>query len=393
MHESASLATMSSMSPWEIVWICLSLVMAATALTVSVLLWRERRHRLHTQGRGLPDAAAGDAASSPPPRRVVAFVANPSKPDVESLKEPVLAACRATGLEPLWIETTVEDPGVGQAREAVAQGAEVVVATGGDGTVRAVAEAMIGTGVPMGLLPVGTGNLLARNLDIPVTDLDEALTIALDGRDRSIDVGWLEVLEVPDADDDDADLAEVGSKHLFTVIGGVGFDAAMVADTNSTLKARVGWMAYFAAGVRHLHGRRLEASIQLDDQPPVTTRLRTLLVGNCGRLPGGITLIPDAVVDDGILDVAAIDTRGGIAGWAQLFGDVVLQGLGVKPVELPNRIGRIDHTQCRSITARVRGGEQAQVDGDIIGRASAIKAWVEPGALLVRNPRRITIGR
>ena len=150
---------------------------------------------------------------------------------------------------------------------------------------------------------------------------------------------------------------------------------------------------YFAAGVRHLHGRRLEASIQLDDQPPVTTRLRTLLVGNCGRLPGGITLIPDALVDDGILDIAAIDTRGGIAGWAQLFGEVVLQGLGVKTVELPNRIGRIDHTQCRSVIARILGGEQAQVDGDIIGRASAIKAWVEPGALVVRSPRRITIAR
>ena len=384
---------MSSTSPWEIVWICLSLVMAATALTVSVLLWRERHHRLHATAQGLPDAAAGDPAATPPPRRVVAFVANPSKPDVASLKEPVLAACRATGLDPLWIETSVEDPGVGQAREAVAQGAEVVIATGGDGTVRAVAEAMVGTGVPMGLLPVGTGNLLARNLDIPVTDLDEALTIALDGRDRSIDVGWLEVLDAPAPRDEDDEVAEVGKTHLFTVIGGVGFDAAMVADTNSTLKARVGWMAYFAAGVRHLHGRRLEASIELDDEPPVSTRLRTLLVGNCGRLPGGITLIPDAVVDDGILDVAAIDTRGGIAGWAQLFGDVVLQGLGIKPVELPNRIGRIDHTQCRSITARVRGGEQAQVDGDIIGRASAIKAWVEPGALIVRNPRRITIGR
>ena len=387
---------MSSMSPWEIVWICLSLVMAAAALTVSILLWRERRRAWRRpQAHGLPDGAAGDTVASPPPRRVVAFVANPSKPDVGSLKEPVLAACRATGLEPLWIETSVEDPGVGQAREAVAQGAEVVIATGGDGTVRAVAEAMVGTGVPMGLLPVGTGNLLARNLDIPVADLDEALTIALDGRDRSIDVGWLEVLEAPAPNDDEAeaDLAEVGSKHLFTVIGGVGFDAAMVADTNSTLKAKVGWMAYFAAGVRHLHGRRLEASIQLDDQPPVTTRLRTLLVGNCGRLPGGITLIPDALVDDGTLDIAAIDTRGGIAGWAQLFGEVVLQGLGVKTVELPNRIGRIDHTQCRSVTARIRGGEQAQVDGDIIGRASAIKAWVEPGALVVRSPRRITIAR
>ena len=100
--------------------------------------------------------------------------------------------------------------------------------------------------------------------------------------------------------------------------------------------------------------------------------------------------MPDAVVDDGLLDIAALDTRGGIAGWAQLFGEVVMQGFGVSN-DLPNKIGRIDHTQCESITVRVREGEQTQVDGDIIGRARAIRSWVDPGALTVRVPRRIRL--
>lgn len=380
-----------SMSGWEIFWIVLAVLMAATALTLSVALWRGR-HR-HTVAPALDPTTTSTPPE--PARRVVAFVANPSKPDVARLEQSVMRACRSAGFEPLWIETTVEDPGFGQAREAVAKGAEVVVAAGGDGTVRAVAEALIGTGVPLGLLPVGTGNLLARNLDIPVANLDEAITIALGGRDRSIDVGWLKVLEAAPGDPDDENAsrrpAEAGSTHLFLVIGGIGFDAAMVADTNADLKAKVGWMAYFAAGIRHLHGRRLEVSIAIDDDPFVQTRLRTLLVGNCGRLPGGITLIPDAVVDDGILDVAAIDTRGGIAGWAQLFGEVVMQGLGVRTLAT-TKIGRIDHVQCRRIVARVRGGEQAQVDGDIIGRARAVESWIEPGALLVRSPRKISLG-
>src|SRR5699024_11624914 len=108
------------------------------------------------------------------------------------------------------------------------------------------------------------------------------------------------------------------------------FDAAMIADTDTTLKAKVGWIAYFLGGIRHLHGRRLEAHVALDESRRTSMKLRTLLVGNCGRLPGGITLLPDALVDDGILDIAAIDTRGGVAGWAQLFGEVVMQGLGVQ---------------------------------------------------------------
>jgi len=372
---------MNSMSGWEIFWIALAVVLAAGAFTFSFLAWRSRHltHALHAA-----HAAPPTTADAPP--RVVAFVANPSKPDVAHLREPVERACRGLGLEPLWLETTVEDPGVGQARAALEAGAEVVVAAGGDGTVRAVATALQGTGVPMGLLPVGTGNLLARNLDIPVTDLARSLEIALEGRDRAIDVAWLRVDDAPAGDD----AAEVGAEHIFLVISGIGFDAAMIADTDTTLKAKVGWVAYFLGGIRHLHGRRLEAHARLDGTRRSSMRLRTLLVGSCGRLPGGLTLLPDAVVDDGILDVAAIDTRGGVAGWAQLFGEVVMQGFGVQP-HPPTRIGRIDHTQCREITVDVPGGAQAQVDGDPIGRATTITCRVDHADLVVRVPRAITL--
>ncbi|MGP7959421.1 diacylglycerol/lipid kinase family protein [Sanguibacter sp. A247] len=371
---------MEMMSGWVIFLIALAVALAAGAFVLSYLTWRSRPVGRAPHVTRIP---APDDEPSPP--RVVAFVANPSKPDVAQLREPVEAACHLLGLEPLWLETTVDDPGVGQAREALEAGAEVVIAAGGDGTVRAVATALQGSGTPMGLLPVGTGNLLARNLDIPVADLSRCLEIALEGRDRAIDVAWLRVTDAPDEDG-----AEVGSTHIFLVIAGIGFDAAMIADTDTTLKARVGWIAYFLGGMRHLHGRRLEAHVDLDDGRRSSMKLRTLLVGNCGKLPGGITLLPDARLDDGILDVAAIDTRGGVAGWAQLFGEVVMQGLGVQPLAT-NRIGRIDHTQCRTITAQVPGGAQGQVDGDPIGRASAFECWVDPGDLIVRVPRTITL--
>lgn len=367
-------------------------------LLALVLLVRQRelRRRIESPGVTRSARALRLAREIEGSGQLVAFVANPSKPDVAHLRAAVLRLCAEQELpEPLWLETTVEDPGVGQTREAVERGADVVVAMGGDGTVRAVAEGLVGTGVPMGLMPLGTGNLLARNLDIPLSDPLAAMRVAVEGRDRTIDVGWLRVQrwesdvhdDVAEAADDLLDDGDVVRDHIFLVIAGVGFDAAMVADADEQLKARVGWIAYFVAGMKHLHGRRSRVHVRLDDQPVTTTRLRSLLIGNCGKLPGGITLLPDAELDDGWFDVAAIDTRAGIAGWAQLFGEVVLQGVGVRN-DLPAKIGRIDHTRAQEVRLVVPGGDHVQVDGDVVGRVTELTARVDPGALVVRVPTR-----
>lgn len=373
-------------------WLAIAaLAVAVVALVVALGLRAQQTRQRRAHGdEALP---VEEPALEDDPRELVAFVANPSKPDVAGLEAVVRASFADAALpEPLWFETTVEDPGVGQTRAALAQGADVVVAVGGDGTVRAVAEGMVGSSRTMGLVPVGTGNLLARNLDLPVGDARAALAVVIAGSDRPVDVGWVKVLRYADvtpAEGDEPGTApdparDTDKEHIFLVIAGLGFDAAMVADTDDDLKAKVGWVAYFVAGIRHLHGRRMRARIQLDDTPPVDARLRSLLIGNCGRLPGGLTLLPDAVIDDGILDVAAIDTRGGVVGWAQLFGEVVMQGLGVRN-DLPAKIGRIDHARARRVRVRVEGGEQAQVDGDVLGLAVEIEARVDPGALVVRT--------
>jgi diacylglycerol kinase (ATP) len=382
---------------WE-AWVAVCAGIAAlSALLLVLILWmrqRELRRRIESPGAGLSARALRLSRDVQEAGEVVAFVANPSKSDVPALKAAILRARAAQGYPaPLWYETTIEDPGVGQTRAAVAAGADVVVAIGGDGTVRAVAEGLVGTGVPMGLMPLGTGNLLARNLDLPLSDPLAALRIALEGRDRTIDVGWLRVLRwesdvddpVAEAADDLPDALDLPRDHIFLVIAGLGFDAAMVAATGEELKRRVGWIAYFLSGMRHLHGRRTRMHVRLDDQPMTTTRLRSLLIGNCGKLPGGLTLLPDAVLDDGWLDIAAIDTRGGIAGWAQLFGEVVLQGAGMRN-DLPAKIGRIDHTRAQQVRVVVQGGEHVQVDGDIVGRVTELSARVDPAALVVRVP-------
>lgn len=351
-------------------------VLAVAAIWLGI--WVARRQAAIQSALGLSDEPA--PAPAEPTGPLVAVVANPSKPGVAGLRARVVAAALARGWpEPMWLETTPGDPGTGQARAALDAGARLVVAAGGDGTVRAVAGVLAHTGVPMGLLPQGTGNLLARNLDLPLGDRAAALAIALDGVDRAIDVGRLSVERWAEADPPPG----ARSEHVFLVIGGVGVDAAMVADADENLKARVGWIAYFVAAVRHLHGRRVRVRVQVDDRPWIEVRGRSMLVGNCGRLPGGITLLPDAKVDDGWLDLAAIDTRGGVAGWAQLLGEVLLQRVGVRN-ELPAKIGRIDHVRARSVRLQIVGGEQVQVDGDSVGRARQVSVRVDPGALVVR---------
>jgi len=308
----------------------------------------------------------------------------------------------------MWFETTLADPGVGQARAAVERGATTVVAVGGDGTVRAVAEALAGTDVAMGLIPLGTGNLLARNLDLPLTDTDELLRLALTGPARTIDVGWLRVEKYEDTVSDDiaeaaddvpqASGGQVGAPppgssepprdHVFLVIAGLGFDAAVMGDADEGLKQRVGWFAYFLAGIRHLNARRMRLTLSVDDGVLKPVRVRSLLIGNCGRLPGGITLLPAAQIDDGVLDLGAIDTRGGIAGWTQLAGEVALQGIGVRN-ELPGKMGKIEHSRARTVRVTADRAEQIQVDGDNIGEAFELSARVAPAALRVRTAMRV----
>ena len=197
--------------------------------------------------------------------RRIGVVVNPTKfDDLGDVKDRVGKLCADHGWgEPVFLETTEEDPGVGQAQDALDRGIDVLCPLGGDGTVRAVATALVGTDTPMGLLPGGTGNLLARNLELPTDDLARAVVVALTGRNRHIDVGWMRL------DPDEAHLEEhVGEgssagprRHAFLVMAGLGLDAAIMDNTSEKLKSRIGWTAYVPAGLKHLLVERFKASL------------------------------------------------------------------------------------------------------------------------------------
>ncbi len=254
------------------------------------------------------------------------FVVNPSKPQAAQRRAHIEQFCRDKGLTDVeFIDTQLDKDGRACAKEALANGADVVVAVGGDGTVRTVASAMSGTGHAMGIIPIGTGNLFARNMGIPIDDIDAALTVATSHGSRHVDVGRLSLLDDPKAD----------HGHAFLIIAGVGFDAAMIDDTDPQLKKNISWLAYFVGGVKNLFTPKYRGDVTITSTDgSMHTRhgvaFRTFMAGNCGQIPV-FSLMPNASYDDGILDFEIIDTSGGIFGWANLFGDVVHQTITGKP--------------------------------------------------------------
>jgi diacylglycerol kinase family enzyme len=238
-----------------------------------------------------------------------AVVYNPIKVDLAKLKKAVATTQKAAGWRAsLWLPTTEDEIGTAQARQAVEAGVDVVLAAGGDGTVRAVAEGLQGSGVALALLPSGTGNLLARNLDIPVAQLEASIDTAFHGADRPIDVGVIE-LQRPD-----------GSRetHSFVVLAGLGIDAKMLANTNAELKKRVGWLAYVDAIVRSLRdSEKVRMRYRIDGREERTASVHTVLIGNVGLLPGNLVLLPDAEPDDGLFDIVALRPEG-FGGWVQI---------------------------------------------------------------------------
>lgn len=292
-----------------------------------------------------------------------AVVANPSKlDDAEATRRVLEEVSETHGWDrPLWVETTEEDPGGGQTREALAQGADLVCALGGDGTVRAVAEVLAGGDVPLGLLPAGTGNLLARALDLTLDSLEDAMSVALTGRTARIDVGTLRV-------DGSAD------EQVFLVMAGMGLDAETMDRADERLKGAVGWLAYLVSGMRAAIGGGFTAHVRTDDGPTVRRAVRSVVVGNSGRLQGGMKLMPDARLDDGLLDVAVIAPRG-LAGWVRTIVSIITSGRG-----------HADLARLQGTTVRVAAGEPTatQLDGDPVGEHRQMVCRVRPGALLVR---------
>jgi YegS/Rv2252/BmrU family lipid kinase len=296
-----------------------------------------------------------------------AVVVNPTKvADLDELQHDLTATMTAAGWgTPLWLPTTAADPGYGMTQRALDDGVTLVVACGGDGTVRVVLTVLAGSGIPIGIVPTGTGNLLARNLGLPLGDPQAALRIALTGVDRAIDVARIE----PGNRDQ--------RPERFAVMAGVGFDAAMMRDAPRQLKTRMGWAAYLVSAAKHLRDSSMRVQVRIDQDEPIRARARTVVIGNVSTLPGGLQLLPDARPDDGVLDVAIIISHS-LTDWARILARVLTHHAGVDARYSTHRGKTID------VTTSAR--QPRQIDGDLIADSDQLTAQIEAAALLVRVP-------
>ena len=394
----------------------------------------------------------GTRATTRTGRPLACVVVNPSKPRataaVRSLLEGELREAGYAG--PVWLETSVSEPGTMQARLALAAGASLVVAAGGDGTVRSVAAGLAGTGAQMGIVPLGTANLAARNLGVPVGDARAAARVVAHGINLPADLAWVRTEpwsdpgalpnpappgdprwrtdsppvtgraaaaspDSPPAAADPADSRQLsaeaaravhtiqratrrphqwtrptlGDEHACMVVAGIGFDAGLVASTRPALKARVGWGAYALAAMENLGSPRMDLVLSLLDEAGARRverlRARNLLVANGGRLPAGITLLPQARTDDGLLDVAVIDTVAGLAGWSSLARQV-LPPYAAHYSESGRSLGRVMLRRGGEVAVQLSAPALVEVDGDLLAPTQSMRVRLAPGALLIRRP-------
>lgn len=316
-------------------------------------------------------------------RRTAAVIYNPAKVDLDLLQTSVSReAADVDWAQTLWFETSKEDAGQQAAAKALEQAVDLVIVAGGDGTVRAVIEALRGHDIPVALLPFGTGNLLARNLKMSLDDVPGSIHAAFTGSERAIDVGVIRI----ERNDKTRD------EHAFVVMTGLGLDAKMMRNTDEDLKKKAGWAAYLKAMATSLRDKNeLHVRFRLDDGKPFRATVHTLMLANCGSLPGNILLLPDAVLDDGQLDLLMARPRGFI-GWIRTLAKIAWTNQVMRRTETGRDLagrqksdGDLHYDTATSFTARFSRPEEIELDGDPFGKATAIKAWIEPASLRVKT--------
>jgi YegS/Rv2252/BmrU family lipid kinase len=291
----------------------------------------------------------------------IAVVANAGKSVGGGLPELRRELERNGVYEPLWIEVPKSKYAPPQVKRAIEEeGAELLFLWGGDGLVQRAIDALANSGseIPLAIVPAGTANLLATNLGIP-QDIEQAVAVGLHGERRKLDV------------------ARLNGEH-FAVMAGAGFDAAMIAQADGTLKDRFGRLAYVWTGSRSLRAKPFKAKIDVDGVPWYRGDASCILIGNVGRLFGGIEVFEDARPDDGRVEVGVVNAEG-VSDWVRTLARTAVGQAERSPLVQSTSATKIRVNLDRKVLYEMDGGDRSKV--------KSFKVKVLPGAITVCVPR------
>jgi YegS/Rv2252/BmrU family lipid kinase len=266
----------------------------------------------------------------------------------------------AAGVEdPFWCEVPKSRKAPAQVRRALDEGAELIFAWGGDGMVQRCIDVLAGTGVSLAIIPAGTANLFATNLGIP-KDIEQAVAIGLHGARRTLDVGRF-------------------NGERFAVMAGAGFDAAMIRDAGEGgLKERLGRVAYVWTGSKNLRSKPFRADIKVDGVDWYSGKASCILLGNVGKLFGGVEAFEDARPDDGKLELGVV-TAEGLLEWGRILARTAAGSASASPF--------VQTTKASSVKVKLNRKVLYELDGGDRTKVKAFKVKAEPGAITVCVPR------
>jgi diacylglycerol kinase (ATP) len=259
--------------------------------------------------------------------------------------------------DPLWYEVPKSRKAPKYARRALAEGAEVLFVWGGDGTVQRCIDAVAGMQAVLAILPAGTANLLAENLQIPA-DLTEAVRVGLHGERRPLDTG------------------SVNGEH-FAVMAGAGFDARMIKEADRGMKSRIGRAAYIYAAALNLSARRAKAVIEVDGRRFFKGRVSCVLAGNVGKVLGGVEAFHGAQPDDGLLELAVVTAKNP-AEWARTLGRVAVGKAERSPF--------VHVTRGRQFLVRFDRQFPYELDGGARPAARKLRIKIHPSSVKICVP-------
>ncbi|GHO87741.1 diacylglycerol/lipid kinase family protein [Dictyobacter formicarum] len=283
---------------------------------------------------------------------------------LDDSKELILASLRTYNIEPTILYTTVEDPGTGLARKAAEEGADIVIAGGGDGTLHAVANGLINTNSALGILPMGTMNNIARSLNIP-EDIEKACEIIAEGSTSRIDVGKI-------------------NDHIFLEVAGIGLEAALFpAAEELKSKGLVSTLRAVVDGLRTLFTfSPTRFTVTFDNKRRRRVHAIQISVCNSPYYGARLQFAPKAMMDDGLLDVLIYRRFNKL----DYIRHAISISQGRRALEQ-----KVSRHKVKTMYIQSEQPVEIHADGEQQGYTPALIA-IQTGVLQVRVPKKVATG-